>query len=160
MKNRRTFKKKLERPRTFPNTFFDPYGIRTPLELITCSRYYGTFVNNKQNIDNSIFMRLLRLFLFETRVWYLFLALSDSWLSIPTTWNKKNQKTTHRKTFQKKGIEKTPPYLPFSRPHQQHNPPGNSNSYLTNFILLNISMNIWFKCIGTWDIEGQKSVSN
>ena len=52
-------------------------------------------------------------------------------------------------------MEKTPPYLPFSRPHQQHNPPGNSNSYLTNFILLNISMNIWFKCIGTWDIEGQ-----
>ena len=98
-----------EKARTSPNipeNFFDPYGIRTPLELITCSRYYGTFVNNKQNIDNSIFMRLLRLFLFETRVWYLFLALSDSWLSIPTTWNKKKSKNDSPEDFPKEGDRK------------------------------------------------------
>ena len=99
----------LEHSRTSPNILeflFDPYGIRT-LELITCSRYYDTFVNNKQNIDNSIFMRLLRLFSLWNRASGISFSPSRfSWLSIPTTWNKKIKKRLTGRLSKRRGWKK------------------------------------------------------
>ena len=60
---RRTFWNIPEHSRTTPNIRSNstPYGYRS-LEQSHHVHYYDTFVNNKQNIHNSIFMRLLRLF--------------------------------------------------------------------------------------------------